>query len=1249
MPDGLNILGEPPTDVSPLGEPPADVSPLGEAPTDVAPLGEAPMDVSPLGGPPTDVSPLGEPPQPGGGEPPKWAQYARTALSAFEPLMAPGDFLRAAYYDLLLRKPGEDSELGKFWRELPKYAPFGDQPEPTKSFAAMLNERRPDLPEWFNNTLGFVMDLAFDPLVFADVLERGGYKIAGKALEKYGIKGADKFMRGMSAADLLEFSKVAPEPIRKQIVWAAKVKKGGELLTPAGLYKVITPDPIRKTIQKSIQSFLSKDTPFYKMVVAPSGNSGIGLAKRPVSLAEFLLTEPEAYKALTRGTKHEKAVNEIMGQGDILNPFKPGEPLKPGAYQEARTIAGHIKALGVSAVKDYQDIYERALGRSIEAGDPLYGEFSRALADFADETGGTFDPILLTATSDLFKAAANPKKFKEVLSKTIGQNELAFAGKRWGELKQKLSQLAKAYDVPEDKLLQAAEATLKETAAVHAITGYYLSGMHRLDEIVRAKLPEFSKMFNASEDAVYDYAFRTLWLAATEKIPMLKKEQQIFKTIENEWRRRGFDEIYGVNFKDYIKSLDSGYVRRVVPLRDPQFAEGILKQAIEEGVKWYPTTALGSSDFVSAVEKAAGGKAAEKLAAHLAVRGDGIMSLAEISKITGMDTEQVSRLLEELDIMDADVAKALMRSLGDVGRPNIAGFELGKQKWQERSIEKDALYKKLLGYTGLDVRTAAYADAASRSISAQEFLSRSWETLNKEGLLRDVGELTAKNGRLFDSEGVEYLKIPNHPDLWGPLAGQYVPRYVAEPTLKALELGDPGMLQSALTLIRTIALSSPDTTLRNIGSGAVMMRDAGISWAEMARAAREASIAIRRFAKEQDPRVFDSGWKYLNLYGEGTLASDAFEKVSDPLLELAKGKEKNALEKLQQAMQTTKWSPARWFQTSEDVMRLTAYYAIKNRISPELLKLSGITEDEVNKIAAHLANNILFNYAMQPYASRVLKKYGLALFPSFTMFNIGRTAKLIAEKPGVITGAMHTTDLVNMLSSRGDTEEYNRRMQMVHGTWLENTAPVMVKIGGVDYAVPAQPFFPTLSLEPESALTEVATGGIYRPLVSATLALLQGETPSYEKKYGREIISPLDYTPAQKATRVVEYLGRQYSLGPVRRLLNLGEAAYHQYVSRGNNDFYFELYGKEFKPSVKTSLINMLISAKPLNEVYRIRQAMGASYKCDEIRRAGASKAERLSAAGRHADATKVAERALLAYKACLEKTVKQFNLGGER
>jgi len=436
------------------------------------------------------------------------------------------------------------------------------------------------------------------------------------------------------------------------------------------------------------------------------------------------------------------------------------------------------------------------------------------------------------------------------------------------------------------------------------------------------------------------------------------------------------------------------------------------------------------------------------------------------------------------------------------------------------------------------------------------------------------------------------MRIPSHPDLWGPLAGKYVPRYVAEPILDALELNEPALWQEALQTWKAMALSSPSTVVMNIGGGINALMRLGMMPNEVVRYMRDAYKDLAEINNGKAISVLGEGWEKLNLYAKGKLYGEAVDEFDQALIRTLGETRKpegvsrrlaQTLQNIRRTLATEKWSPLLWFERSEDAMRLAYFKWMRDKLTKY-----GLDTKRAAELAAANANASLFNYAEQPLLMNQAKKYGLMLFPAFGYYNLSRTARMLAETPAAITIPTHIYEGIVDAALGDDPEEKLRWRMMITGTWLENAAPMPLRIGDRTYAIPMSQFFPEMATEPGSIVEELATGGILRPGVSFLYSMFTGETPPWEAKYGKRYVSPTDTTALDRFITGTKQVAYDMLPTPIKKSVKLADAIRRQALGK-DDDVFFALYGRDFRPDVAEALANFVINARQIDVQYGTR------------------------------------------------------------
>jgi len=633
--------------------------------------------------------------------------------SLLEPALLPGDALRAVIYDTFYRQPDEESALGQVWKNILTYAPWGEQPEEVASFRDVLRDKY-GVEGATASVLGTALDIVLDPTVLVAGWGKAA-NIAARSAAKEAINlGID--VSRMRAADLARvIERMEPGPIKEQLEVAYKIKRKPELLTPAGFVEAAVPETVRSSLQKAVIDY-ADNLPYLKRIRQRKIVSEESVSEKPGKLVEEAVEEPLAKSVLpdstywalkTTGTPHEEAARAIHGVYDVFSPGRPD--LKVGLKNEAEFLAKRIRSIGEFATVDLHNTIRKTFGRDPKEIPHFYAEFDRALGQLIDKLGPGDAAKLAIALRD----AHSLDEVMNLLPKYKLGNDKLFK-----DTLERLRKLARAYNLPENKVDEALENGLRIAWSAHAIMGYYLSGMHKLDEVINELTPEIEKIAKRhnvwfdyagakkpDKEALLSFAYQSIFDSARGK-ELSPAQVELINTLKQEWSKRKLDEIFAVSFEDYIKSLDSGYLRRIVPLKsrsEEEFVESVM-DAMERGVRWFKAKNLEASELVDKVRQRLGNEAADKLEAHLAVRGDGAINTLELAEITGSNPETITRILSELDVAPIDIDDKVLDAINKVyddSRRAVAKMEIGFQKWQERKLPEWKLVSDFLVLPGL--------------------------------------------------------------------------------------------------------------------------------------------------------------------------------------------------------------------------------------------------------------------------------------------------------------------------------------------------------------------------------------------------------------------------------------------------------------------------------------------------------------------------------------------------------------------
>ena len=1066
---------------------------------------------------------------------PWWYRALTFGTGALEPFMLPGDLLRSAAFDVFLRKPGERSEFLKTLDQLAVYAPWGSSPgrvAPGEEIAKRAFGAEGKAASY----AGFFIEMVVDPLVFADIAGTALVRGAEKGLGRIAADVGKKVGREVRPEELLraadQFEAIGDETMAEIARLSAQKVFGQKLRSPA----LFVPEPARVAIGKTLVGVLDKIPSPFSIEYVGEG----GLFKHNLSLAEAVLT-PQALKAAYEGTPMGEALKTLYGHADVTDIVRGEANATPALLDRAKQKALHFNALALEAIKAVPETFERFTGLKPSQAPKAYDLWSKSTAELLDN---------LLSGSKLAREVVEtgkPPRVEELLDFSRGQTEYY----------ERLKRVAKQYDVDEDKLFKAGMETAKRQLEITTWLGWSLSGMddyNRLLDKVAKKLD-----IDRSEVAI------ATWKKAFGK-ELDERETEIFQTFADAWGKDPVMKFYSINPLTYLKNVSDGYFRRVMGINIQD--EGFMKQflnTVRAGTKWMPAMDLRADEFTNALERIAGKEAANKVADFLFAYGDGTVSPEMLEHYTGVDSRKIARALKKIQYRDVGPAlrKKIERALegGTYAGKRPAASLIGKVLFKSRQVPEEEI-AQWLPLARLEERAAGMAAAGRRAISGQEILRTMWNELGVRGLIASdpsaLKRLGVKNA----------VQIPKK-EIYGPLAGKYIPRYFADQILRAVNTGDRGLFQRVLTNLRVMWLASPATISRNISGGITAMHAAGLTPQEIVTYGAKAAKDVREVMKTQDLRVLGPGWEQLKLYGEGDMAAEAGDMLIRGLEDIMRkaGKPTTAY---QEAVDRWGKSAANLlsgrplfgvFQLSEDTMRVTTFYALRDRFIKQ-----GIDKNTAGALAAQYANNILFDYSNQPHMVRWLKKWGLGLFPSFPYFNLSRTASLMGKRPVSISTVARLASASDQFLSEEDRQQASL---IVNSLWLRDQAPILIPTGesGRFIAVPIKYMFPQLAGSDffTDGLGEIAGGGVFQTLIDVSAALTSGEGKGpFGARYGKEVFSPaLDRTPLERGVKSALYLAQGYAPGHVRWLSSTAANLLKHYRA-SNPDVLLKAYADEY-------------------------------------------------------------------------------------
>ena len=1066
---------------------------------------------------------------------PWWYRAVTFGVGALEFAQLGGDLMRSVAWDIALRKKGERLETLEVLNNLVAYLPWGEAP-PRVAPGKEAVERATPLRGTASSTAGFLLEVLFDPFVVADiwgtVLIKGAEKGAARAAQRIAKETGQEVTADMLLNAAKEFDVAGDELMAELARYAAQRSFGQKLKSPI----LFIPEPARVSIGRTIVSLMDKvPTPFSIEYVGEKG-----LYKHRLSLAESVLT-PQAYRAAFGDDAMGQAMRRLYGEADITDIARGEVKATPALLDRAKQKALHFNALALEAIKSVPESFIKYTGLKPTQAPEAYDLWSKSTAELLDNllSGQKLSREVIET--------GKPPNVSELLDYSRGQTQYY----------ERLKRIAKQYGVDEEAMFKAGMEVAKRQLEITTWLGWSLSGMDDYNKLIERTAKGLG--VDRSELA------QVVWKKAFNK-PLNEAEQEMYSALEKAWAKDDVMKFYSVNPLTYLKNISDGYFRRVmgINIQDENFIKAFAN-SIRAGTKWMPAREINSTAFYDAVKKVAGEDAANKVADFLYAYGDGAISPEMIERYTGVSAKDIATALRDIAYRDItpQLRQKIERALeaGTYSGKRPAASLIGKRLFRSRTVEEDKL-AEWLPLARLEERAAGMAAAGRRAIAGQEVLRTMWNELSRLRLVANSPEELAEIGVR------KVMQIPNK-DIYGPLAGKYIPRYFADQILLAVGTGDPGFYQRALNNLRVMWLASPKTISRNVLGGITMMHAGGMSPQEIVTWGPKAAEDIRQIMKSRDLRVLGPGWEQLKLYGEGEMAAEAGDILLRGLQDIMK-KAGRPTTKLQEASE--RWGKTaaniltgrpmfEAFQYSEDVMRVTVFYALRDRFIKR-----GIPKDAAGAIAAQYANNILFDYSNQPYMVRWLKRLGLALFPSFPYFNASRTATLIARRPAMVTTAARIPSASDQFLPE---EERQMASQIVHGMWLKDQAPILIPTGkgGQFIAVPMKYLLPQLSGSDffTDSFGEIAAGGVMQTLIDASVALMSGEGKGpFGARYGKEVFSPaMDLSPTERAVKTGLYLLQGYAPGHARFVSDTF-ANLNKWYRAENPDVLLRAYADEY-------------------------------------------------------------------------------------
>lgn len=871
--------------------------------------------------------------------------------------------------------------------------------------------------------------------------------------------------------------------------------KAAEALTPAGLFRAVSsvaPGPINavRSISETVLHSITVPLPHAR-----------GTQIQPIAGLKPESLRPTLAEALFPHGRVPWGRSVLEGGRNLPEELTGSPQVGPGLLREARGYGEQLRHYVMAHIAEIDD--------TLRTVDPKRGPIYRILDDLV---GNFLREVVL------------PPELREEVLKAVPSGAVAWVNLADRAVQgsttrqkylQKIEALAKEVGRPAEELIQAFDRAAVAGWKAAVATGFELS-----------RYPEF--YYYLEETARRAGITPQEALAAFANNAGTEKLREIWKEVTE-------DALWSLDPTDYLNALMQG------PLR---IATGRFLDVSEivDAVRNKSVVIVNSGDVARIREKFGDDLASlvEILADASPARVVRIRDVAELARQMGI-TDDISELLREF----SPSYQLLEESLDRINRSRPTTYHI-------YALRRKPLAQHIAAIDTVVGATAALAQLGLRggaAVRAQTFLEGIYRLLQETNAI-----LEPREALKFVAEGVDYVVMPNSANVWGPLAGKAIPKWAAREILKIAML-PPGMRSGPLTrltnIVRQAFLSPLPTALRNAVGNLILLDAAGIPIAEVIRYMPRAHRALLQHIREGASPELAGAEHVLNFLGDATLARQVQETIDDKLFAVISNwaaKPKGILDYAERLVEKLARMPPigflGWFQYFEDLTRASVFLWAKDN----LLK-AGVDPSEAIFRAAHISNTAAFDYTSTGAAIDALRRSGLALFPAFTYFAVGRVASAAVSNPGALTKYEHIVNAINQ-ATMPDPEERDRISQMIAHSLFADLRPIVLPAGqeGHYYLVPVDFFLLQRAVSPAqvvSLASEPVFGGVLRPLVDLVYAFHPDNpepgtpTPQTAAYYGR-IFHP-GATAPERIAGAAAFLALQFTPGAfrdIRRIYN---------------------------------------------------------------------------------------------------------------
>lgn len=623
----------------------------------------------------------------------------------------------------------------------------------------------------------------------------------------------------------------------------------------------------------------------------------------------------------------------------------------------------------------------------------------------------------------------------------------------------------------------------------------------------------------------------------------------------------------------YLQGYREGYLRRVIG--GATDAEGVTRR-LQDRTLLSVSGEVGQDGVVERINETFGLRAGSRVSKYMDATPENryvfeteeIMSL--VQEATGRNDITIGDIASAIYQNDSDAqhlasTMELIRNTPPARRPGVTPTHAGSDVFlSQRNELTDEQLSMLSQLTDVDQALAQYGQSAGRLARADTLFGTVAGFLKENNLILDPRTIESELARnpatsqsyrrsqqggpaifRYHHQGTDYALIPDSAEAWGELAGMAVPYDFARELVRASRLPmsrQANRLERAVNYWRRGLLAPLPTVARNVLGNIHFSSTAGADVVQLVANLPRAAKAVKEYYRTGEVPGLEGMGHLMHHFNDGKLSGSLGDSLSDMLETLgtvgSAGEVPSWGERLitrfTEDPKLLGFLPA--FSWGEDLVRTADAYTIQDM----LMRTGRVSVEEANERAVHFAANAPFDYASQPGLAQAGRRTGLAAFPSFSYFNLGRTARTMAERPQKFVRLERMRQGIN----RGQyTEDEREAMTARLQPWERHNRPTAFNVpgNGGHYVIPTELVTPMRGID--SLFGEVMVGGIANGFLDAAIGVMYANGQSViNGRYGQRVNTP-GQPMGVRIGETAGFLAANYlSLGGARTIMELVEA-----------------------------------------------------------------------------------------------------------